>query len=498
MSFLAPYFLVAASAILIPIAIHLWNKRQGKTVKVGSLRWLEASASNRWSSVKLSNFWLLVLRCLILILLAVALAQPVFEHQAQKNKGTKAIVVGEELLYTSALKPIKPTIDSLLMRGYTLHTYTPNLEQVPQEEWQQIGNRTQDSIVTGKYNYWSLLPALAAKYKLPQDSVLLFTSDQQQYFAGSRPEMLPQHIQWIPVATDKSITWLQAAIQSTPDSLLLILGHSSREGTSYSKYETALSARSINLAGNQQLQLQHQQDTLLATISGNSSKVKVQTKPLQIAILADEAQQAEVPYLKAALQAISNYTGLPVQVKADTTGANWVFWLRDDEPMPQSINQQVKQGLQVWMQQNQKPQTIKTSLTGTGGTSIKVHQLSHSLPPKQTEVWTTANGEPLLYSKTVGQGKIYTFRSRFAPDWSELGQSAQLPELLLPLLLPQPQASHDYRAVDEHQLVPSARVQAAPVNSEKTAQTPLLKWFVLAAFVLFLIERIIANRRSKV
>ena len=77
MSFLAPFWLFAASAILIPIAIHLWNKRQGKTVKVGSLRWLEASASNRWSSIRLSNFWLLVLRCLILILLAVALAQPV-------------------------------------------------------------------------------------------------------------------------------------------------------------------------------------------------------------------------------------------------------------------------------------------------------------------------------------------------------------------------------------------------------------------------------------
>ena len=459
------------------------------------MRWLEASASNRWSSIKLNNFWLLVLRCLILILLAVALAQPVWEHQAQKQKSNKAVVIGEELLYTSALKPIKPTIDSLLQRGYTLHTYTPDLKQIEQETWQQISNNIQDSTVTANYNYWSLLPALAARYKNPQDSIWLFTSDQQQYFAGSRPEAIPQHIRWIPVATDKSINWLQAAIQTTPDSLLLILGHSSREGTSYSKYKTATSTQSINLPGNQQLQLQRQHDTLQATISGNSSKVQVQTEPLQVAILSEEAQQAEVRYLRAALQAIGNYTGLPVQLKADTTGIDWVFWLRN-EPLPESINQRVKQGLQVWVQQHQKPQPINTSLTGVGGTTIKVHQLSQ--PQQQNQVWTTANGEPILYSQNYGRGKIYTFRGGFSPAWSELGQSAQLPELLLPLLLPQPNAAYDFRAIDEHQLLPVNQVKVAPASKDKTAQTPLLKWFVLAAFVLFLIERFIANRRSKV
>ncbi|WP_266203488.1 BatA domain-containing protein [Pontibacter kalidii] len=496
MTFLSPIWLFAASAILIPIAIHLWNKRQGKTVKVGSLRWLEASASNRWSSIKLSNFWLLVLRCFVLILLAVALAQPVWERQAQKQQGKRAVVIGEELLYSSALNPLKPTIDSLLQRGYTLHKYTPDLEQIPQEAWQQISNRTQDSLVSSKYNYWSLLPVLAAKYKSPQDSVLLLTSDQQQYFAGARPEAVPQHIRWIPVATAASITWLQAATQTTPDSLLLILGHSSREGTKYSRYRTAASAQSINLPGNQKLQLQRQQDSLQATISGNISKVKIQTEPLQIAILAGEAQQAEVSYLSAALQAISSYTNLPIQVKADTAQADWIFWLRN-EPLPQSINQQAKQGLQVWVQQGQEPQPVKTSFTGAGGTTISVHRVAkHELQQQIGELWTAASGEPLLYTKNIGQGRIYTFQSGFAPAWSELGQSAQLPELLLPLLLPQPQATYDYRALDEQQLLPAARVQAATASADKTTRVPLLRWFVLAAFVLFLIERTIASRRS--
>ncbi|MCX2740690.1 BatA domain-containing protein [Pontibacter anaerobius] len=497
MSFLAPYWLFAASAILIPIAIHLWNKRQGKTVKVGSLRWLEASASNRWSSIKLNNFWLLVLRCLILILLAVALAQPVWVHDLQKPKGAKAVFVGQELLYTSALKPITPTIDSLLQRGYALHTYTSDFRQIPQEAWQQIRSRTQDSTLVSHENYWSLSQALAAKYKLPQDSVWLFTSDQQQYFSGTRPETIPQHIRWIPVATEASINWLQAAIQTSPDSILLILGHSSREGITYSKYKTATSTQSINLSGNQQLQLQRQQGTLIASTGGNSSKVKVQTEPLQVAILSSEAQQTEARYIKAALQAISSYTSLPIHISSDTTSANWVFWLRNEE-VPQRINQQVKQGLQVWVQQGQEPQKTITTLAGTGGTSIKVHQVNQLEPAQQRQLWTTANGQPLLLVKTMGRGKIYTFRSGFGPAWSELGQSAQLPELLLPLLLPEPDATYDYRAIDERQLLPANRVQATAETTTESTQTHLLKWFVLAAFVLFLIERLIANRRSKV
>jgi hypothetical protein len=496
LTFLAPYWLLAASVIVIPIAIHLWNKRQGKTVKVGSLRWLEASASNRWSSIKLNNFWLLVLRCFILILLAVAMAQPVWEHKAHKKAGTKAIVIGEELLYTSALEPIKPTIDSLLQQGYSLHTYTPKFEQIPQDKWHQISHRMQDSLISHKYSYWDLLPALAARHTLPQDSVLLFTSDQQQYFTGSRPETFPHHIRWIPVTTDNSITWLQTAIQISPDSLLLIIGNSSRDGTNYSKYTTAILAPALTLPSNQKLQLQRQQDTLHVSISGTSSKVLIQTQPLQIAILSDKVQQTEERYLKAALQAISIYTNLPIKINADTTNADWVFWLRDDQ-LPQAINQPLKNGLNVWVQRSQTPQVVNTSLTGAGSVTVKVYQLNPYEPEQQTQVWTTSNGQPLLDYKTIGRGRIYSFRSGFAPAWSEIGQSAQLPELLLPLLLPQPQATYDYRALDEQQVIPSTQIQAAPADTAETTQILLLKWFVIAAFILLLIERIIANRRSK-
>jgi hypothetical protein len=77
--------------------------------------------------------------------------------------------------------------------------------------------------------------------------------------------------------------------------------------------------------------------------------------------------------------------------------------------------------------------------------------------------------------------------------------SAQLPELLLSLLLPaQNVTGYDLRALDEQQLLPSGRIYISPTNSPEFQQESLISWLVLVAFVLFLIERILANRRSKV
>ncbi|MFD2514112.1 BatA domain-containing protein [Pontibacter locisalis] len=499
MIFLAPYWLFAASAILIPIAIHLWNKRQGKTVKVGSLRWLEPSSSRRWSSIRLTDAWLLALRCLILILLAAALAQPVLVQQPRKPEGKKVVYLGQELLYTSALKQIKPTVDSLLKQGYSLRTYTPDFRQIPQEEWQQISSRITDSTLHSSTNYWSLLPVLAEKHKQASDSVWLFTSDQQRFFAGSRPEVLPINIRWVPITTDAQTSWLQTAVKISQDSLLLIVGNSSRNGITYSRHYISAGAQSVRLPNNQTLQLQNLVDTLQAKIGSASNNVQVQTKPLQVSILADEAQQQEARFLKAAIQSISSYTSLPININADTTTADWFFWLRAEE-VPEQVMQQVQQGSKLWVQQQRSPRTYQTNIAATGETGVKVRQISavNSLNDKTTDLWIAANSQPVLSVQPIGAGKVYTFRSGFTSTWSELGRSAQLPELLLPLLLPAPEAIlFDLRALDEQQLIPTERTSLVAKNTTNPHREPLLPWIILAAFVLFLIERVISNRRSK-
>jgi hypothetical protein len=501
LTFLAPYWLFAASATLIPIAIHLWNKRQGKTVKMGSLRWLEASASKRWSSIKLTDAGLLLLRCLILILLAVALAQPVLVQPPKTPVGKKVIYIGEELLYPfQARQKLKPTIDSLLQQGYQLYTYAPGFAPVPQESWQQLSNSSRDSVIYSSANYWSLLPALAENHKQPQDSVWLFTSDQQRYFAGARPAALPDNICWIPVASEATAIWLQAAVQTSPDSLLLLLGNGSRDGISYSRHPIPSASKSITV-NNQQLELQRKADTLQVIYPNKTTgSIYIQTEPLQVALLAEEAQQPELRYLQAAISAISSFTEFPIQLTtAQDAAADWVFWLRSEEVPPQLMQQVAQQGLHLWIQPATAPTAIKTYMA-SNGEKVAVHQLMKSAPSDaQQPIWTTSSGEALLTVEALGKGSLYHFRSGFGSTWSDLGQSMQLPELLLPLLFPQQHVGiYDVRALDEQQLKPLLKPAAAAPEIPEAHRIYMLPWVVLAVFVLFVLERIIAVRRAKV
>lgn len=497
MTLLAPYWLFAASAILVPIAIHLWNKRQGKTVKVGSLRWLEASASKQWSRIRLTDVGLLLLRCLILLLLVFALADPVIEnHPTGKAKGSKAVYISPGLLHSKALTTIKPTVDNLLLRGYSLHAFEPAFSTISKEHWAQLSTTPTDSVV-GNGNHWALLPALAERYPLNQDSVWLFTSDQQRHYKGE-PAPLQENITWVPIALEDSLVWIYKAYAAGADSVQLIVGKSSRQGTSYSRHSLSRRTGRRNIDG-LQIQLLDQNDSLwIYDSKQEQQKVLVQEQPSRISIFADKAQQSEVRYLSAAIAAISNHTGVPLkttEAPADST-TKWLFWF-SDAALPDSLLELVEQGISVWVQPGSEPSPTKARFVAAGN-ALRLHQVSLQEANYDKVVWAATNGEPLLTSQLSGKGRIYHFRSGFSPKWSNLGQSAQLPELLLPLLLPQTEMTkYDARAMPESLLKPTLK-KALPVSMHEEQQTKLLPWLVLAAFLFFILERIIAGKRVKI
>ena len=471
-------------------------------MKVGSLRWLEASASKRWSSIKLNDVWLLVLRCFIFLLLAVALAKPVWEGAPTAAQARKAVYISPELLHNAALRNIKPTVAALLQRGYTLHRYTPAFEPLPSEQWLALSSNPGDSIVSSG-NYWGLLPALAERHPQPQDSVWLFTSDQQRHFAGA-PAPLQENIQWIPVALEGATKWIQAAFATGSDSIQLTMGHSTRAGTTFSRTRILANVPSTNIQG-LQVRLVPQGDSLWAAWgSSDVHRVLVRRQPLQITIAHDKGQQ-EARYLQAAIKAISHYTGIPMAVQAVPAAApsaaipfDWLFWLSGEE-VPQAWVQQVEeQGNNLWIQPAAEPTATTAKLTTAGG-AVKLHRLAKTVSSgNNTSVWHSSEGEAVLTRQPMGRGNVYYFRSGFSPAWSQLGQSALLPELLLPMLLPQQAAStYDARALEEVQLKPIIQAVKAP-ESQKEQQYPLLPWVVLLAFLLFLAERFITSKRTKV
>lgn len=76
MSFLNPIMLAGLFAVSVPIIIHLLNRRKFQKVVWAAMRFLKISVEKNQRRMRIEDLILLALRCLLLALLAVALARP--------------------------------------------------------------------------------------------------------------------------------------------------------------------------------------------------------------------------------------------------------------------------------------------------------------------------------------------------------------------------------------------------------------------------------------
>src|SRR5688572_4641433 len=79
MNFLNGALLAGIAALSIPIIIHLFHKSRFKVVKWGAMHLLEAVLRTNQRRVKIEQWILLALRCLIPVLLALLMARPIWE-----------------------------------------------------------------------------------------------------------------------------------------------------------------------------------------------------------------------------------------------------------------------------------------------------------------------------------------------------------------------------------------------------------------------------------
>src|SRR5437868_1146831 len=76
MSFLNPIMLFGLGAAAVPVIIHLLNRRKFQKVVWAAMRFLKTSVEHTRQRSRVEDLLLLFLRCLILILLALAAARP--------------------------------------------------------------------------------------------------------------------------------------------------------------------------------------------------------------------------------------------------------------------------------------------------------------------------------------------------------------------------------------------------------------------------------------
>ncbi len=87
MSFLAPLFLLAGLAVAAPVWFHLMRRTTRERMRFSSLLFLRATPRHQKERSRLENFLLLMLRCLALILLALAFSRPFLRELAAPASG---------------------------------------------------------------------------------------------------------------------------------------------------------------------------------------------------------------------------------------------------------------------------------------------------------------------------------------------------------------------------------------------------------------------------
>jgi len=76
MTFLHPWFLLGMVLTVVPVLIHLWYKRRLKRIPFSTLQFLKRTEARRFGWLKLREWLILVLRCLLILFLFLSLSRP--------------------------------------------------------------------------------------------------------------------------------------------------------------------------------------------------------------------------------------------------------------------------------------------------------------------------------------------------------------------------------------------------------------------------------------
>ncbi len=493
--FLQPILLWAAAGIIVPVVIHLWNIRQGKTLKVGSIALIAESDRSQARSFKITQWLLLLLRCLLLIVLAILIAQPYWLKPFHTKE--QGWIMIEKSGFNKAYYTYQPLIDSLQKNNFTLHYFDETFKEVNLKDTLAIA---QDTLPASGLSYWALLKIL--NEKIPANlPVYVFTDHLLQHFYGNRPEV-PLNVKWYTYSSgDTTATWLASAYATATDSIRTVVGKSSSAGTFYTWQN--LPTNGVQGGYN----VSSKEGKLFVSSNDAKETMAADTATMVIAIYTNK-YSADANYVKAAVEAIKDFTQRKIQVTVVNSIANippnynWLFWLSEDD-IPAS---QVKNNVLVY--ENGKAQSVHSTLltadnaalTTTG--RVALYQYIKNDAFAYQPVWTNGLDEPVL-SRQKNGAVIYHFYARFNPQWSDLVWSPSFPQILYHLLYEEDNIGsetmvQDKRIMDASQVQP-VRIAAQQVDNKAIAQDKkdVSSIFWLVAFCVFLLERVVSFKQTK-
>ncbi len=483
-----PIWLWAIGGISIPVVIHLWNIRQGKTRKIGSVQLLAKTAQQRARSWQLTEWFLLLLRCLLLILLALLLAKPYWKTNEQKGW-----VLLEQQDVAQAYSHFKPLIDSLLNAGFTLHRFEKGFAEA---ELSAVLNKKNDTGIVNKSSYWQLVKLLV-KQSSPGVPVYLFTGNRLNRFTGERPAVSIS-LTWKTFTQADSVQrFIADAYLGSNDSILLTIGETHPSYTAYHQQ---------TIAANQPRQnefILNVNNGSLRVSYANSEPVPVDTTTLRITLFANVFTN-DVRYLQAVIESIKQVKKKRIDLSVANTKErlpakqDWLFWL-SDLSVPSNADAR-----SIFTYQPGKTVSVHSTMyTNKPGVDIEsaVYQQVAYTKTNAEIIWRDGSGSPLLTKEGTNAKQFYRFYSHFDPSWSELPWSSYFPEVIYELINADSRErmdTNDRRVIDESQLkLPlsnNTKTDIASANIDTTNAKSIV-WIIL--FIVFCMERFFSYRIKK-
>lgn len=291
MTLVNPILLWALAGLAVPVVIHLLSRKEGKIIRLGSIRHVVETSTQQFKGIRLNEIILLLLRCAMIIVFCLLLSG----LQCSGVQNQKWVVVESTLRDNFYVKSI---IDSLVDQGYEPHLLTNDFP----------GLRSNDSV--SKVNYWKLAEELRLK-KLSE--VIVFASNHLENFKGQRIE-LSGNIRWVTTPLPEK-DFLLSSIR-LGDSIVIRSGHTNGNEISFMNRIEPANSNSLLSSG---------PDTI------------------QVLLVSDPDFNYDERMINAALKAIEE--SIPVKLsieKSKTAGPfkrkyDWCFWL-SSEKLPPTVS----------------------------------------------------------------------------------------------------------------------------------------------------------------
>ncbi|SHE73380.1 BatA domain-containing protein [Pedobacter caeni] len=462
MSLLYPIALFALAGLAIPLIIHLWNVKQGKTLKIGSIALLGDGVPLNSRSYRIADWLLLLLRLLLITLLVFLLAGPYLKRKAGGGN-EKGWILMEKNSFSAGYKAHQKEIDTLLKAGYQLHRFDMGFPIISLKD-----TLIKDSSVhLNSMDYHSMFRQL--NETLPAGfPVYLYASQRLNKLSGDLPSV------------DFNLKWKAINVADTLSHWTRVLSGKTYEATSS---PSLTSYRNLD--------------------EGKAAPV--------ISVLIYKGTNAEdAKYINAALAAIADFTKRKIELKQwngqDPGGLKFDlgFWL-SEQKVADGFMKQLNPGGRLFSYESGKTVSIPTEIDLQPGKTgpqpiVELNKRVVATSYPGTGIWNDGFGQTLLSFERKAGIDHYHFYSRLNPSWTTLVWKEAFVKAFMPIVIGQDADTADFgfenHPDDQRRSTNLFSQKQASIKTgllERTGQKePLNKYFWMLALAVFVLERMLS------